>query len=269
MNTHIFKVPSGVEFEVTELTGKQQRILTEQSNKPHTEKLAEMLASVLVRVGSLHNPDIKFVQNEILACDMKFALTELRQFSLDFEEEFGFVHTYKDLDGNKQSVDIIESIPNGRFPMTTMKREVPTEDGKTELVDADYSEYSEIQREVTLTLTKSGKVVRFTMLDGKGSEIGSKTKKNDRSSHTTIMMRRPVYFEKSGKDNPVPIQLNLDSLPLKDIEQLRKAIKDHEGQVDTEIMVERPDSEHRPANEKDMIVDVLSVLSFFFPSEAI
>lgn len=64
MNTHIFKVPSGVEFEVTELTGKQQRILTEQSNKPHTEKLAEMLASVLVRVGKLHFTSQYFILNE-------------------------------------------------------------------------------------------------------------------------------------------------------------------------------------------------------------
>lgn len=269
-NTHVFTLPSGVECEVEELTGKQQRILTEQNGKPHTEKLAEMLASVLVRVGTSFRPDVKFVQEEMLACDIKFALTEVRQFSLDFEPSFSFMHTYKDVEGNKQEVEIEEDIPEGRFPITTVKKLVtPEGGGEPELVDANYTEYADIEKNITVTLPKSGKKVRFTMLDGKGTTIGSKTKKNERSSHTTIMMRRPVYFEESGKGNEVPIQLNLDSLPLKDIEFLRGEIKKYEGQVDTEIMVERPDSDTRPANEKDMIVDVLSVVSFFFPSEAI
>lgn len=264
MSTHIFKLPSGVECEVTELTGKQQKILTEQNSKTHNEKLAEMLASVIVRLGTSFKPDAKFVQEEMLACDVKFALTEVRQFSLDFEATFGFTHTYKDAEGVKQTAEIEEDVPEGRFPFTPVKKLVGDD-----LVDADYSEYAEIEKDITITLPRSQKVVRFTMLDGKGTSIGSKTRKTDRSSHTTLAMRRPVYFEESSKGNQVPIQLNLDTLALKDIEFLRSSIKKYEGQVDTEIMVERPDSETRSPNNREMVVDVLSVTSFFYPSEAI
>lgn len=263
-NTHVFTLPSGVECEVEELTGKQQKILTEQNNKPHNEKLAEMLASVIVRLGSSFKPDTKFVQDEMLACDVKYALTEVRQFSLDFEDKFGFTHTYRDADGVKQEAEIEEYIPEGKFPFTTVKKLEGDE-----LVDSNCSEYSDIEKDVIVVLPRSQKKVRFTMLDGRGTALGSKTKKTDRSSHTTILMRRPVYFEESSKGNEVPIQLNLDTLSLKDIEFLRSQIKKYEGQVDTEIMVERPDSETRSPNDREMVVDVLSVTSFFYPSEAI
>jgi len=264
MNTHVFKLPSGVEMEVTELTGKQQRLLTEQNKKNHQEKLADMLASVTVRLGSNTSVTSDFIQNEMLACDIKFALTEVRQFSLDFDTTFCFVHKYKDIKGVKREITIEEDIPDGHFPMTTVKKAVKDKEGNTILEDANCAEYGEIQKEVIITLPKSGREVRFTMQDGKGSNVGVLTPKADRSSHTPIKMRRPVYFEDNKKGSKVPIQLDLDALNIKDIEFLRKTIKDYEGNVDTELMLENPE-----VGEKELIVDVLGSIAFFFPSEAI
>lgn len=264
MNTHVFKLPSGPEMEVTELTGKQQRLLTEQNKKTHQEKLADMLASVTVRIGSLTSVTSKFILEDMLACDIKFALTELRQFSLDFDTTFAFVHKYKDVKGIKQEVEIEEDIPEGHFPMTTVKRAETGKDGEVILVDANWTEYDQVVKEINIKLPRSGKEVRFTMQDGKGSNVGVLTPKQDRSSHTPIKMRRPVYFEESKKGSRVPVQLDLDSLHVRDIEFLRKTIKEYEGNVDTELMIDNPE-----ANEKDLIVDVLGAIAFFFPSEAI
>jgi|AntAceMinimDraft_11_1070367.scaffolds.fasta_scaffold01765_14 hypothetical protein len=256
--THTFKLPSGVECELSELTGKQQRILTEQNKKPHNEKLAEMLASILVRVGSKTDIDEKFIKEKMLTCDRNAALVEARQFSLDFEDEFVFMHTYKGADGQKHTVEISEKVPEGRFPSTPVKKL----NAKKEYEPANYSEYEEIEKDILIELPRSKKKVRFTLLDGSGEKIGVSTSKTKRSSHTPIKMRNPVYFEQ-GKKDVIPVSLNLDNLGIKDIEFLRKKIKEFEGRVDTEIMFDHP------VEDKQEILDVISTVAFFFPSEAI
>lgn len=257
--THTFKLPSGVECELSELTGKQQRILTEQNKKPHNEKLAEMLASILVRIGTKVNVDEKFIKEDMLICDRNAALVEARQFSLDFEKEFVFMHTYKGADGAKHEVEISEDIPDGRFPMHAVKKL----NDKKKFVPANYAEYSDIEKHITIELPRSKKKVRFTLLDGTGEKIGVSTSKTSRSSHTPIKMRIPVYFEKKEKGGEIPVSLNLDSLPIKDIEYLRKQIKEYEGRVDTEIIFDHP------VEDKNEVLDVISAVAFFFPSEAI
>lgn len=262
MNTHIFKLPSGVECEVKEMTGKHQRILTEQKNKKMGDNLNELLADVIVRVGTNASIDLDFVKS-MLACDRKKALTEVRQFTMDFDPVFKFTYDYTDQNGAKQKHPL-EIDLSGGFPTTTVK----VENKEGVLVDADFKEYADITREVKVTLPKSGKQVVFNLLDGKGEQIGVSTAKNARSSHTSILMRNPREFHKTANDT-VPVQLNLDNLAIKDLEFLRKSIKEREGQVDTEIMFEHPEAESKPANEREVVVDVLGVLAFFFPSEAI
>ena len=128
--------------------------------------------------------------------------------------------------------------------------------------------YAAINKKVELVLNKTGKKVQFTMLDGFGEKVGISTKKDERSSHTALMMRNQVEFRKTANDI-VPIKINLDSLPLSDIEQLRSAVKEHEGKVPTEIRFEHPESELKPPHEKYVVIDLLAQMAFFFPSEAI
>lgn len=263
--THTFKLPSGVECEITEMTGKQQKILTEQNRKPHNEKLADMLVSVLVRVGDIAKPTVSFVKNEMLTCDRNSALVTLRQFSLDFEEEFIFMHKYKDTNGNKQEIEVAEKIEDGKFPFHPVQKLVAeaTEDEDAIFAPAEYANYSEIEKDIFVTLPKSGQEVRFTLLDGKGEAIGIATKKTERSSHTSVYMRNPVYFKEGKDDRKIPIRLNLDDLAIKDIEFLRTQIKMHEGRVDSEILFENE------ATGKNEVLDVIGSVAFFFPSEAI
>ncbi len=260
-HTHVFKLTSGVECEVREMTGKHQRILTEQKNKKIGENLNEVIEDVLVRVGSVTTIDSKFVEN-LLASDRKKILTECRQFTMDFDPEFKFTYDYIAKDKSKQKFELAIDLKDG-FPSRNLMVE---QEG--ELVEASYSEYSEINKKVTLVLPKSGKQIQWTILDGLGEMTGAATSKAERSSHTALKMRNPVELVKTDAGF-TPIQINLDTLSFKDIEAIRSSIKKIEGNVDTEIQFEHPEAELKPASEKMVTVDVLSVLAFFFPSEAI
>jgi len=255
--THKFKLPSGVECEVQELKGKHQRILTEQSNETHSSKLDKILADLIVSIGDRGNVDVAFVQ-KMLASDRKKSLVEARQFTMDFETSFDFTYDYVDANGKKQDYPLHIELDEG-FP-TKPLMVIDEEKG---MIEAAYENYDDIQRAIKITLP-SGTEVEFDLLDGKGEELAMKTKKAARSSHTALTMRRPRYYS-----DGTPIQLNLDNLSYRDIEALRKAIKELEGQVDTEIMFEHPESELKSPNEKDVVLDVLGVIAFFFPSEAI
>ena len=269
MQTHVFTLPSGVECEVKDLTGKHQRILTEQKNKKLGENLNEVLADCIVRVGEEKNITLEFIE-KMLAADRKKALVEIRQFTFDYEPVFKFKYEYlSGENGNEQKKEQEMEI--------ALSKQETDEEGQTKTVIKGFptkpyykqwKEYKDIEKEVIITLKKSGKEVVYRMLDGQGEQVGMMTKKAERSTHTALRMRFPREFvtTSSGK---TPIQLDLDKLPLKDIEQLRASIKEHEGQVDTEFRFMHPEAELKDSSEKEVIVDILSVLAFFFPSEAI
>lgn len=244
------------------MTGKHQRILTERKDKPIGESLNEILVDVIVRVGDNTAIDLDFVR-DMLAADRKKALVESRQFTLDFPERFEF--TFKYLDGDKKKceavipVDISDGFPT--VPYHTPK------DGGT-FVEANYAGYSEVQREFKITLPKSGEDLVFKILTGKGEMMGAATKKDDMSSHTSLKIRNPRFFRKAEKDT-VPIVANLDNMHIKDIEFLRSYIKKVEGRVDTELRFEHPDADRLSTGEREVVVDLLGLVPFFFPSEAI
>lgn len=250
--TFKFKLVSGVEAEVTELTGKHQRILTQRlKGQTHSDRLNLLLADVLVRVGSFKAIDLDFVEN-MLSEDRRLALLMARQFTMDFEDKFKFTYEYEGMDGSTQTHDLeIPLKDDGTFPIHPMK--------------IQFDEYADIERERFVTLPKSGIKVKYVLLDGKGERIGIQAKKDERSSHTILEMRRPQYEKEEG----VWLKLPLDDLGLKDIEALREDMKSAEGRVDTEIKFEHPDAENREPSEKWVVVDVLGTVNFFFPSGTI
>ncbi len=283
-STHKFKLCSGPECEVTELTGKHQRLLTEQGSKTHSTKLNEMLADVIVRIGNTTFPVLndngkdvtEDFLNKMLSCDKKKILVEVRQYTLDFQPDFAFTYKYVDSKGDKQEYEVEVTLDeNGSFPMTTPKVEADVDvDGEMvkQLVSMDFETYEEVltAKECYTILPRSGERVRFTMLDGRGEAVGTATKKADRSSHTLIKMRNPVRFvTKEGSKNETPIQLDLDRVAYLDLEHLRKKIKEVEGRVDTETMFEHPEAELKSSGDKDVILDLVTTVAFFFPSEAI
>jgi hypothetical protein len=262
--THSFKLNSGVPCVIKELAGKQQRILTEQKTQQQGENVINMIESVLVSVGSETNPTKEFI-NAMLSPDRKKILTTLRKVSLkgsEQENKFIFHFEYTDKNGVKQKeeldVDLTDDFPEK--PLMDL-----TEDGK--LVPVQYNDYSEIKRLIVITLPKTKKIVRFRLLDGNGETVGSNVKKENRSSHTTLEMRNPQELKEGGTDTWM--QLHLDSLPLLDIEHLRKKIKEVEGEIDTVVEFDHPEAQFKVAQEKKVRVDLVTQTAFFFPSEAI
>ncbi len=263
MANHTFTLPSGVEAETTELEGKHQRILTEQTGKNHADKLNELLAALLVRVGSVKNPSVEFV-GKMLSADRKWALIQARQFSMDFDPTFKFKFPYASEDGGiKQEAELEVNLEEG-FVFTPYRMRL--ESGR--LVECVYGEYADIERTRTIELPKSGDKVTFTLLDAVGEKHAQAIPKNQRSSHSSILLRNPVVAYKTESDT-VPIKLDLDKMKLKDIEALRTAIKECEAQLDTEIMFAHPEADKKPQNQKEVVLDLLGTVAFFYPSEAI
>jgi hypothetical protein len=226
------------------------------------DSLNKMLADVLVSVGGETKITVDFVEN-MLACDRKKCLTELRQFTLG-EDTFEFDWEYN---SNGQKLKHHLSVPLGDgFPTETVKK---LEDGG--VVDANYESYEEVlaNKEIEVELP-SGMKVKYRMLDGKGEAAGMMTKKAQRSSHTPLVMRNPRYFVKPDeKSEGSWVQVNLDKMSIRDIEFLRKHIREMEGRVDTEWMFDHPEADQKSPDEKEVVVDLVTQLAFFFPSGAI
>lgn len=252
MLTHKFRLPSGVMCEVGQLLGKHQRLLTEKvAGKTHGDRLNAMLADVIVSVGSIQNPSADFVA-EMLSIDKEAALVEVRQFTMDFEEKFKFRYNYEK-DGEPLTHDLEIDLKDGVFNVEQMAD--AWAEGRPE------PEYKDIVRERELVLPKTGKLCQFVLLDGRGEAYGmaSKTK----SSHTRLEMHKPKEFVQGTATWK---KLDLDNLPLKDIEALRDAIKGVSGKVDTEIRFRHPDADNLPETERWVTVNLLGTVGFFFPS---
>lgn len=248
--THVFTMPSGVECEVKEMTGKEQRILTEQDGKSFGVKLNEVLQSIIVRIGSKKVISTEDITN-LLSEDRKCILWECRMFSVG-EDVFKFRYNYIDKNKKEQVLEMDVDL-NDKEPMKPYAEQ--------------YTELSEIKKDVFITLPRSKKKVRFKLLDGFGESIGASMKKSELSSHTPILMRQPVEFIKTNNgQSETPVKLNLDKLSLVDIEALRKAIYEAEGKFPTELKFEHPEADLKPSAEKYVVTDLLGEIAFFFPS---
>lgn len=263
-----FKLISGISCEAKELTGKEQRLLTEQKErKDNTDNILEMLESVIIRVGSNTQINKDFVKN-MLSGDRKKVLTAVRKFSMretEQEEKFVFNYKYTDKDKNKATHELEVDLTND-FPEKEYK--LVGEDGKAGEI-MSFEEYDQVPKEYSTVLPRTKKLVRLKYLTGHGESVGASIKKNDRSSHTSIIMRSPKEVTTAQNGEDLLLVLNLDTLPMVDVEHLRKLIKDVEGDIDTVVEFEHPEAESKLPNEKMVRVNLLEQTAFFFPSEAI
>lgn len=261
MRTHTFKLTCGVECEIKELTGKEQRLLTEQGKKLGVG-FDNMLKSIIVRIGSETAIGDDII-SRLLAPDRKLILFEARQFSLDNEPMFKFDYPYTTRSGVKATheleIDVSEGVPT---------KPLMVNDGNGGLMEAAYKEYSEIEMHDTFQLPKSGKRVVWTLLNGAGERSLLTIKKEERSSHSMLKARNVREYVAS-KNGEVLVSCDLDSLGLKDIEALRTRISKVEASVDTSLIFEHPEAEYKRGEEKEVTVDMTATVAFFFPSGAI
>lgn len=265
LSEHTFTLCSGLECTITELGGKQFRILSKKvKGETHTDRLTRMLASIIVEIGGTNlknmNTDAAVeVVKGLFANDRKHILVEARQFSLDFEPDFKFEYEFADGGTTfKESLSADLSDTYGHFPVTPMKKQFN-------------ALYSDGDKWVELILPRSEVKVKFNPLDGKGESIGANTK--DPDYNMLFTMRRCQYLdtdagEETGKG--VWVSLNPEQLNQRDYAFLFNAFKEYEGSVDVEMKFKHPKAAELGLTGADafIIVNLLEVDSFFFPADA-
>lgn len=263
----VIKLNSGVEAGIKEMVGKHQRILTKTDGRSMTSKLDEILLDCIVYLGDTKALSIQDIQN-MLTCDKEKALIEIRHLTMGADEPFEFTFEYLSEKTKKKEkyhlkVEFDPEDEDKGFPVTLVKRY----NKKAELVTANYKNYSDIQKDFEFEMKSSGKIVKFSMLDGNGEKRGEQIKKNDRSSHSPLIMRNPRELRENktsdGKVTKTYISLNLDKTSFKDLKQLREEIYKVEGRVDKELAFNHPET------HEAVYQDILGTVAFFFPSEKI
>lgn len=263
METHTFKLISGVECEVGLLMGIHQRYLTQDKNIHTGKGVNLLLQDIIKRLGSKATITAADVDN-LLSADRKKILKEARMFALDYEPKFDFTYEWKS-DDNKVS----RSEHSVLFDDTDFnERPYMMYDEKGGLIPLSVPEYDQINKFIRITLPKSGKIVEFKMLDGAAELAGSKVLKKDRSSHTPLLMRNPQYIEETekGADKKAgerKLLVDLDRLAYKDIEHLRGEIKKVEGEIETLLVIDHPKTDEQAT------IDIVLTPAFFFPSLAL
>lgn len=256
--TTTFKLLTGVECEIKAWTGKHQKMLTIQDGRSFDEKITDLLRATIVRIGSC--TDItKEVVDSLLAGDRKYILVVARQYSLGHEDMYILPFAYTDKDGRSKTEEVRIPLVHNQFPTKLMQ--LPNEAGEYE--DAIFNEYSEVPKQQSTVLPMSGTKVQFYLLDGVGTNIATGIRTKDKSSNTAFTMRRVTYMEKSKNGNDIAVSLNIDNTPLRDLEHIRKMYINIEPNVNTGVTFNHPET------GAETSVDVLSQISFFFPSGAI
>jgi hypothetical protein len=268
MITEVFVFPSGVECEIEGLMGEHQRMLTEGDNAKNSKGINLILKDRFKRIGEKTNiteADIK----RLLSADRKYALVRLRQLSLNFQKEFKFSYEFPTEGGRKEkfqySIEFDENDfvtrPYGWVQAAIAKAKKEGVEAVSEGFPKLFDSYSELEeyREQEFKLPITGQVVKWQLLDGNTEEMVSKIDKKKLSSHTAIQLRKPRV-----QDGEQLVNLNLDKLPLADIEALREhMLYEVEANVETDIEIKHKDDELRSAR-----VDLVATPAFFFPSMA-
>lgn len=258
--THEFKLLSGPLCIIKRMDGSAQELLSKQGNlEQKTDDFNELLASCIISIGSKTSISKKDIER-LLVMDRKLVLVELRQFTLSNPKLFTFTYTWTLANKTKLKEQI-------NWDLETMfdKKHYHKVNEEAEIVPMDFADYEDvIQAKVfEVVLPMSGKTVRMEMPDFaqimKWQKVDSKTI----SSHSEIMMRKPVVIEVKD-DKEFPISVDLNSLPYLDVEELRSAIYQMEGTIDTTIVLDCEKQIGLKAN-----LDLTNESSFFFPSRAI
>lgn len=256
--THKFNLLSGPECEITELTGKQQRILSTNGSKKVGDNLIQMLVSVVVRIGSVTDITEEIIR-DLLIADRSKILVELRGFSSEWETEFEFDWEYTSLKGDKAKEPMILDLSK-KFP--ELPYNVLNEDGS--ITQMKFNEYKEVPRMMEFDLPKSGKRVRMSYFSSTAEGFVMEKKDNQKHANTLLEARGPQYKAENG----TWYVLELDGVGFKDMQKIRNMVKELEGAVDTIIIFDHPEASLLPQNKKTVKLDVLSEMAFFFPSQA-
>lgn len=199
---YTFTLPSGIEAELREMTGAEEEILTNPRLIRSGDAINRVLENCVLRLGENDKPSSKDVL-DLLSGDRLFLLVKLRQVSL----------------GDEVTLELTCPNPTCREVNTVV----------INLEDLEVTPYTE-EREFTLTLPGSGKVVRFRHLDGHMEKRLASLKEANISS--AMLMR---LIDVDGK---APSKKLISDLSLRDRNALREAMRESDAGIDTMIEVD-------------------------------
>lgn len=278
--------PSGVEFSVRNLKGKDQRILTKQKEDSESSRFNKMLAGCLLTLGDKSGSQItEELVKSMLSNDRKFVLITLRQHSLDYQKEFKFNFEWPLQKGakDKDLQSYVVNFDSKNFPVVPykwMREELAQRkkdgdevvyDGHTIAFPKLYESYTAMladHRYAEMDLPDTKIHLRYELMNGTIESKYAGVDMTEMDANSTFEMHRCTYFEQD-KDSADPkkgkwIMVETDELDLIFIEVIRLHIKDTEGRVDTMLAIQH---QRNPARETR--VDLIGLVAFFFPSQAI
>lgn len=194
-----FELPSGTEVELREMTGAEEDLLTNEQMMRSGEGINQVFANCVLRIGENESPGMQDVMN-MLSGDRAFVLVRLRQVSLGDE------------------VDLDLKCTNPACGADNFTR--------VDLRDLEVDPYGE-GREFDFTLPKSGKKVRFCLMDGHKETRLAQMRKRD---ITTAMLLRIISI-----DEEPPSKKAMNEMPLFDRNALRAEMASKDGGIDTTI----------------------------------
>lgn len=274
--------PSGVEFSVRNLIGRDQNLLTRAQDDGDTSAFNKMLKDCLRSLGEKDVTKItdKDVTN-MLSNDRKFILVTVREHTLGYQPIFKFNYEFPLRKGSKEKEVVpfeVKFTPEN-FPVkpyywvaekiAELQKENPEylADGHTNQFPIMYSNYSDMlsERRLITGTFPDGKAYQWTLLDG---EMEKKYAKVDMVINTMLEMRGiklPFVSgtDDSGKPKTILMMYDTDTADIIELEQLRTEIREKEGTIDTFLTIQNPD------NIRSQRVDLISLPVFFFPSQAI
>lgn len=265
--------PSGVPFTVRAFIGGDMEKLSTTVGDIGAKAFVQLIKDCVISIGDVAEITDTLI-NRLLTNDRKYLLIFLRQFSLNFKENFEFTHEWAvDGDGQKKDVtphsvviDSFETIPYYWVKERIEKLTESNEEFEKEfpIVYTNYEEMLSNNLNQTTTLKSTGMVVSWDLLTGAQENLFAHFTKKQRHINLPIVMRNPRTVLKAKKgDGDQLVKYETSTGDFMDLEQIRGEIREKEGNIDTSLSIKHPEL------EKVAQIDLIGTLAFFVPSLAI
>ena len=199
---HTFKLPSGIEADLKEMTGAEEELLTNQRLIRTGDAVNQVLKNCVTRLGENAKPGSKDVL-DLLSGDRLFILVKLRDISLGKE------------------VDLELVCPNTACRETNLI--------SVNLDELKVTPYGK-DREFTFKLPGAGKKVKFTHLDGNMEKRLASLKE---PTITSAMLMRIIEI-----DGKPPTRKVMSEMALRDRSALRQEMARVDAGIDTVVDVD-------------------------------
>ncbi len=199
---HTFKLPSGIEADLKEMTGAEEELLTNQRLIRTGDAVNQVLKNCVLRLGENSKPGSKDVL-DLLSGDRLFILVKLRDISL----------------GNEVDLELV--CPNAACRETNLI--------SVNLDELKVTPYGK-DREFAFKLPGAGKKVKFTHLDGNMEKRLASLKE---PTITSAMLMRIIEI-----DGKPPTRKVMSEMALRDRSALRQEMARVDAGIDTVVDVD-------------------------------